>query len=178
MKETFMKGKKSTKILAVLAAVMSLAFIACSNPNSADDEDLGGGNANNESQDNGTLAISASPVDCSFNVELGEISSNNYRIYSQRMSEGFVWNSDAYVELRNTWYSQTIEGTYQDRGTLSATELKRFLIQNGKNEMEADGTVSSAAYGNELTVLYTDQSFQRMTWVYIERVDESGAEAR
>jgi hypothetical protein len=94
------------------------------------------------------------------------------------MSEGFVWNSDAYVELRNTWYSQTIEGTYQDRGTLSATELKRFLIQNGKNEMEADGTVSSAAYGNELTVLYTDQSFQRMTWVYIERVDESGAEAR
>ena len=112
--------------------------------------------------------------DVSYKVELGTISLQDYLTFQDwTNNEGVQYTFEKYKAERDVLYSQTIEGTYEDKGTLSATALKTFLMQNGQEEYETNGTLTTAdEFGSDITKIFNKEngSIKNATWVYIEKV--------
>ena len=144
-----MKTNKSTKIFAVLFVLLAAVVTGCANSSSGDDE-------NKEK---------------TYKVELGDLTINDYMEYQNwRFDETLVISYDILKAKRDELYSKTLEGTYQDKGKLSASDLKAFLMENGQEEeIASDAIMFANVCGNEITAVFADKTFTKATWVYIEK---------
>jgi hypothetical protein len=144
-----MKTNKSTKIFAVLFVLLAAVVTGCANSSSGDDE----------------------KKEKTYKVELGDLTLNDYMEYQTwRFDETRVTSYDILKAKRDELYSKTLEGTYQDKGKLSASDLKAFLMENGQEEeVASDAIMFANKCGNEITAVFTDKTYAKATWVYIEK---------
>lgn len=144
-----MKTNKSTKIFAVLFVLLAAVITGCANSSSGDDE----------------------KKEKTYKVELGELGFDDYMEYQNwRFNETLETSYDVLKAKRDELYAKTLEGTYQDKGKLSASDLKAFLMENGQEEeVASDAIMFANKCGNEITALFTDETYAKVTWVYIEK---------
>ncbi len=144
-----MKTNKSTKIFAVLFVLLAAVVTGCANSSSGDDE----------------------KKEKTYKVELGDLTLNDYMEYQNwRFDETLVTSYDILKAKRDELFSKTLEGTYQDKGKLSASDLKAFLMENGQEEeVASDAIMFANKCGNEITAVFTDKTYAKATWVYIEK---------
>ena len=142
-----MKSGKLTKLLAMLIALTAVVITGCANESSS------GGDSQ------------------TYKVEIGDVLYDDYDEYQTwRFSPHTINYYDTLKEKRDELFSKTIDGTYQDKGSLSAANLKTFLVSNGQQEIVAADAISFAnEAGNEITVLFLDPTYEYITWVYIEK---------
>ena len=140
-----MKTNKSTKIFAVLFVLLAAVITGCANSSSGDEEKT-------------------------YKVELGELVFDDYMEYQNwRFNETLATSYDVLKAKRDELYAKTLEGTYQDKGKLSESDLKAFLMENGQEEEVASDTIKFAnECGNEITALFADKTYAKVTWVYID----------
>ena len=147
-----MKSGKLTKLLAMLIALTAVVITGCANESSS-------------SGDSGK--------EKTFKVELGDIPFSDYEEYDTwryGSSPSPIISFDVLKAKRDELYSKTIDGTYQDKGSLTASELKTFLTDNGQDaDVAADAIKFADTLGNEITVLFLDDTYATETWVYIEK---------
>ncbi len=143
-----MKTNKSTKIFAVLFVLLAAVITSCANSSSGDDE----------------------KKEKTYKVELGELGIDDYMEYQNwRFNETLATSYDVLKAKRDELYAKTLEGTYQDKGKLSESDLKAFLMENGQEEEVASDTIKFAnECGNEITALFADKTYAKVTWVYID----------
>ncbi len=141
-----MKTNKSTKIFAVLFVLLAAVFTGCSNASSGDDKKT-------------------------YKVEQGDVANADYMEYQTwRYDTKPVLSFDVLKEKRDSFYSKTIEGSYKDKGNLSDSDLKAYLMENGQEEKVAESAINFANIcGNEITVFFSDKTHKKVTWVYIEK---------
>ena len=144
-----MKTNKSTKIFEVLFVLLAAVVTGCANSSSGDDE----------------------KKEKTYKVELGDLNINDYMEYQNwRFDETLVTSYDILKAKRDELYSKTLEGTYQDKGKLSASDLKAFLMENGQEEeVASDAIMFANKCGNEITAVFADKTYAKATWVYIEK---------
>lgn len=146
-----MKTNKSTKIFAVLFVLLAAVLTGCANESSSG-EDKG--------------------KEATYKVELGDVALEVYTEYDNwryGSSPSPTISFDVLKAKRDELYAKTLEGTYQDKGKLSASDLKAFLMENGQEEEVVSDTIKFAnECGNEITALFTDKTYAKVTWVYID----------
>lgn len=147
-----MKKQRISKFFAMLIALSLVVMTGCSSSSGGDENE----------------------AEATYKVELGDVSWDEYEAYDNWRyptgGNGPVISYSVLKDKRDELYSQTNAGTYEDKGTLSASELKTFLVQNGDPAVVAEDSISFAdACGNEITFLFLDSTYQTATWVYIEK---------
>ena len=143
-----MKTNKLTKILAMLFALLAVLITGCSTPSS----------------DGG------SDDDSTYKVEIGAVSCDDWMAYQNWRSSGPILSYNVLKQKRDTLYSQTIDGTYENKGRLSAADVKAYLMQYNYSETAANDCIEFAdRCGNELALLELNSSTQEITWIYIEK---------
>ncbi|MBP5746753.1 MAG: hypothetical protein J6W63_00110 [Treponema sp.] len=145
-----MKTRKFTKLTAILFALMACTFIACSDSSSHDDDD-------GEAKE--------------YKVEVGQV---NYADYEEIDNANIVYTLNAVKAQRDTLYSRTISGTYQDKGRLNSNQIKELVDQNiGEMDGAEEVAESHMAYadqiGNMILFAFPDTSYQTAMWIYIEK---------
>ena len=158
-----MKTKKSTKFIVMLLAFMAAVFMGCTQE------------TYEVYTETHTYSTMENP-DENFNykVELGDISMQDYMTYQQWQEDNFgFYTYEKYEAEKNTLISQTLDGTYENKGTLSALELKAFLMEKGEIEAVVNSAINMAALdGSNITKYFTKEGGQytKATWVYIEKI--------
>lgn len=149
-----MKSGKLTKLLAMLIALTAVVITGCANESSSGD---GNGKGSEKT----------------FKVELGDIPFADYEEYDTwryGSSPSPIISFDVLKAKRDELYGKTLDGTYQDKGSLTASELKTFLTDNGQDaDVAADAIKFADTLGNEITFLFLDDTYATETWVYIEK---------
>lgn len=148
-----MKTNKSIKIFAVLFVLLAAVVITgCANESSSEED---------------------KEKEATYKVELGDVALEVYSEYDNwryGSSPSPTISFDVLKAKRDELYAKTLEGTYQDKGKLSAADLKAFLVANEQNEdLAADAIKFADTLGNEITFLFLDDTYATATWVYIEK---------
>ena len=161
-----MKTKKTSLTIAMIFALLAVTITACHSPNSPEE-----GDTRTE-----TITVTEStelPVS-SFKFEVGQVIMNDYLPFQNWFLENDVHDSAEMKTQRDSLYAKTIEGTYQDKGNLSSTEIKAFLSHNGCEDLTANSIIVYAnECGNRVAGLFFDPSYQKVMWVYLEKVSEN-----
>ena len=108
--------------------------------------------------------------DSTYKVEIGDVSCDDWMAYQNWRSSGPIISYNVLKQKRDTLYSQTIDGTYENKGRLSAADVKAYLMQYNYSETAANDCIEFADIcGNELALLDLNTSTQEITWIYIEK---------
>lgn len=145
-----MKTTKLSKTYAILCVLFAVVFTGCkpTTQSSTEEPDLS----------------------VSYKVEIGDISLDDYtKNYSDWIINTADRNFDAYKAQRDVLKEKTIEGTYENKGTIKASELKKYLIENNQKEPIANSAINGADWLDNNLVAFIDESVTKATWVYIEK---------
>ena len=108
-----------------------------------------------------------------FKVECGVVEWSVLEDYQNWMMNLTSFGKDDVKAQRDIFYSKTNAGTYQDKGTLSTSELRKFLIANGEPEDFAEEELNTAgSNGFYLTGLPNDKTLKTAMRVYMEKEGE------
>lgn len=108
----------------------------------------------------------------SYKVESGILSTADYLEYQEWNTSTTEYTFDAWKAEKDVLVSKTEEGTYENKGTISATEVKAFLLQKGIESDSADASINIAArLGSHITNYFITENgkFKAGAWVYIEK---------
>lgn len=115
-----------------------------------------------------------------FKVELGDISFADYMEFEEWQMNVTSISYEIIRAEKDVLRSQTKDGTYQDRGTVTFAELNEFLAANDYDDDMVDSIVSIVnRCGNDIVAVFSDEiehddvlGFdvpKKTTWVYIEK---------
>ncbi len=202
-----MKTKKSVKMFAVFFALLAVMLAGCSSPSSQPETILNDANANNNNTNNTNPSAanpstvnpsSATPSNTNvngvnaagtnsrggngqtFKVELGDISFVDYMEFSDWQMNVTTVSYEIIRAEKDVLRSQTKDGTYQDRGTVTFAELNEFLAENDYTDDMVDSIVNTVNLcGNDIVTVFSDEMEhsdvlgfdvpKKTTWVYIEK---------
>ena len=159
-----MKATKKTFFIGILFALAAAVFTGCSDSETTKVEVTDGSENFNS--------------DLSYKVEIGKISYEDYQAYMDWYLGNTHFTKETYAAAYQTekalLISQTIDGTYEDKGTLTASSVKSYLMQNGQDEDEANSSLTTAeVFGSDITTcVKIANNTPDITWVYIEKITQ------